>query len=315
MQNLSVMVLILLDLIRRAFTFWKPWTLDMHLTAIPTQQNRSKSTGKFCIKIPRSIIPADQRQSRAFSSCSFCSGNATHGWTGASGLWVETFCAKCEKNLRSDQNRTNRPILKLNRRCCKCSRIASFGLPGGRTNDALHCSAHKLVNEQDLRHPCCKFLEGCPRRASFGEREGCLQFCGVHKLPHHVDTHHKRCRVEGCAKRALFGNGTGVPHFCKTHKSDQDRNLALRVCEHEGCCRTAFYGDTVLRRPLFCSLHRSPQHTDVVNKMCTWQLGLSSCTRQAFYGDIHLGATFCAMHRAPEHERVRRVRNPRTSIL
>ena len=200
--------------------------------------------------------------------------------------------------------RENQTILTLSRRCYKCSRIASFGQAGGKPYEARHCKLHRFIDEIDLRHPHCIFIEGCSRRASFGDREGSHLYCVLHKPPDHFDTLHKRCRASGCSKRALFGNGTGPPSSCYAHRSPHDRNAATRPCELPTCGRTAFYGDPILRRPRFCSRHRGVHDTDVVNQMCTWRLG-GQCDRQAFFGPPRAAAAFCARHRQPGHLRSR----------
>ena len=251
--------------------------------------------------IQQAVTPAESRQ-----YCRLCNRNASFGWAGASGLWTDVFCSYCKKNCSAETNVT---MLKLNGRCVRCSRIATFGLAGGRPNNARHCRLHRLISELDLRHPRCNFVEGCLRRASFGEREGHVLFCARHKQSDHVDTLHKRCQIGGCARRALYGNFSSGPSYCKSHKSEQDRNTAIRGCQEPNCARSAFYGDPALRRPLFCSRHRRPLHADVVNKMCEWHVG-GGCGRQAFYGDAGGRAAFCAAHRQPGHERVRGAPRP-----
>lgn len=188
--------------------------------------------------------------------CTICWGaNVTKGFASLDGVWKELYCSPCfaarskeassasAKNstasTREPEASTREPeasaegkgasereetqltiqaggMVAINTimRCRICTSIATFGPVGGL---ALHCSAHRRDLEKDVRHPKCAALEGCLRRATFGD--GKLQtHCAMHRPASAVSTGRRTCNAPLCLRRALFGSQGGRPTSCRTHR-------------------------------------------------------------------------------------------------
>jgi len=119
-------------------------------------------------------------------------------------------------------------LLLLNRRCHKCTRFATYGPPGGKRHDAVHCAQHRDEEEADLVSNKCRH-QGCSSHTMYGDpcEDQVPRYCAKHRATHHVDLKSRKCRMQGCAKRATFSvNLHRIPLSCAKHKDDLSRLIS-----------------------------------------------------------------------------------------
>lgn len=158
-----------------------------------------------------SMVPGIARE------CFSCkSTNVTRGVASPEGGWTHFYCRICASPSRMQARNDTRTTLYTRYRCWDCTRTAAFGRHIGST--LLHCSLHKMPGERDVRHNLCIAIEGCERRATFGD--GKVQtFCAMHRPDTSVSMGRRTCIAPDCLRRALFGNTTcGKPVSCGRHK-------------------------------------------------------------------------------------------------
>eukprot|EP00899_Mesostigma_viride_P019210 jgi/Mesvir1/27290/Mv07123-RA.1 len=174
------------------------------------------------------------------------------------------------------------------RRCSfvGCTKRASYGLPKvlGEANGkgrAQFCFAHKMPDHTNVDRKRCSH-PGCTRQPAFGIQGGPRSVCGLHKDPNDVNVSKKGCQGPGCSKRACFGPPEGPVMFCLSHKSPSHIDIISKRCLAPGCGKRASFGegersldDPTWGRgggwsssgpPLYCSLHKGPNHVNVVHK-------------------------------------------------
>mmetsp|Transcript_12992 Transcript_12992/g.25942 ORF Transcript_12992/g.25942 Transcript_12992/m.25942 type:complete len:421 (+) Transcript_12992:267-1529(+) len=189
-----------------------------------------------------------QRRQPDFRACSSCGDSRVkQGISSAvmNGVWVAFFCKTCAPHLSVrhhgqvpvslSQNRLSpAPIhggnesltmLPLYKRCFRCRRWATFGIPGP-VRRVRHCKEHASPSDKDVVHKrLCQHKEGCKLRPVFGRRADRLpSFCRKHRLNTHVDIVHLRCRArlpnrQRCIQPPVFGHPSdSSPTRCWLHK-------------------------------------------------------------------------------------------------
>jgi hypothetical protein len=98
----------------------------------------------------------------------------------------------------------------VTKRCAHegCSKIPTFGLPGGRPS---RCAVHKLEGMDDVKNNRRCEHEGCSKQPTFGLPGGRPSRCAVHKLYCMYDVLNPRCKHEGCS---TFASNAQYKGFC-----------------------------------------------------------------------------------------------------
>jgi hypothetical protein len=186
--------------------------------------------------------------------CFSCkSTNVIRGAASPEGVWTHFYCRMCASPSRMQARNDTRTTLYTRYRCGDCTRVAAFGRHIGSM--LLHCSLHKVPGERDVRHNQCIAIEGCERRATFGD--GKVQtFCAMHRPDTSVSMGRRTCIAPDCLRRALFGNTTcGKPVSCGRHKYACQTSpfpAALSPCH----CRTSTHPTTSSSNPV--CFHSTP---------------------------------------------------------
>eukprot|EP00288_Rhodomonas_lens_P008506 CAMPEP_0177721248 /NCGR_PEP_ID=MMETSP0484_2-20121128/17045_1 /TAXON_ID=354590 /ORGANISM="Rhodomonas lens, Strain RHODO" /LENGTH=359 /DNA_ID=CAMNT_0019233539 /DNA_START=82 /DNA_END=1161 /DNA_ORIENTATION=+ len=194
------------------------------------------------------------RGSHEFRSCSACGDKKVkQGIASGSlnGTWVAFFCKKCAPHLSVRQqgqvpvslesslispalaeaigaNESSLTMLPLYKRCLRCRRFATYGIPGPYRR-ARHCKAHQTPSDKDVVHRrLCQHADGCTLRPSFGDPSDLLpRFCRKHtRGSAQVNIVHMRCRGpmprgQRCLNPPKFGGPNDPsPTRCEQHRED-----------------------------------------------------------------------------------------------
>ena len=153
-----------------------------------------------------------------------------------------------------------------------CETIASFGFPHVRHPRRTSCEEHKKEGMCNLTI-LCEF-QGCLKQPIFGFPKGRARFCGDHKEPNMVDTHHRLCVYADehgvCRKQPTHACRGEKARFCAEHAKLQDgpgmENVVSPRCQMSGCERLNpsfnYPGET---RGIYCSQCARNKHPDMVN--------------------------------------------------
>ena len=106
-----------------------------------------------------------------------------------------------------------------------------------------------------------------------------------------------------CRRRASYGvrdeaAGWSVvrPLFCSLHRLPEHRSVHSRWCRADGCLKAASYGRKG-RSPHHCSRHKTDGDVNLRHGCCR----APRCAKSANYGPVAGHGIYCARHKAPEH--------------
>jgi len=110
---------------------------------------------------------------------------------------------------------------------------------------------------------------GCLKKPTFGHvADGKAVRCVEHKEANMIDVVNKRCKSDGCKKQPWYGVPGYVVSRCAEHKIAGMIAYSKRRCTADQCRDWAHYG-WANSAPLFCEKHRSPDHLDLVQRVCS----------------------------------------------
>lgn len=77
-----------------------------------------------------------------------------------------------------------------------------------------------------------------------------------------------RCEVSGCTTQPRYAaSGATRPRFCGLHKLPGHVNVVSRCCKHPGCSKVPHFGND-RERPLYCGQHKLSGMVNVANRRC-----------------------------------------------
>ena len=130
-------------------------------------------------------------------------------------------------------------LVSINNGCIECQKDnifkrACFGLLEDRKK--THCKRHKsenMINLNNINGGCieCK-KEGVFKKAGFGKLFETKIHCVVHKLSNEISNNNPRCLEPKCQEKPFYGlEKDAYPIYCELHKSDEHIDLMSRDCD------------------------------------------------------------------------------------
>lgn len=138
------------------------------------------------------------------------------------------------------------------KKCVDCDKIALYNLPNEKP---LYCSSHKKENMVDVVTKKCLKCNKIPNYNLPNLKTGL--YCNEHKLEGMVDVKSNNCIIDGCFRRALYGDIGEKQKYCSTHKKDDMKDTINKRCKSE-FCETFIRSEKYDNYCLFCYIHLFP---------------------------------------------------------
>lgn len=186
---------------------------------------------------------------------------------------------RLERSTAPSNRPSNRPVpASALCRFEKCTKRASFGLPGPRprSSRAEYCLTHcpDSLGYYNVRANLC-VVPGCTKQPSYGlALPGAkATHCVAHSPPGSLRVRSRSCIAAGCAARSTHGppgSECGDATYCRRHcAGGQLPVIRGRRCLVDGCETRATCGFPGKRRKTHCGQHRLAGHVRAWTRKCS----------------------------------------------